>query len=260
MKIEIPTFYEVIYPEENYKYFDNQNHSDILKEKLLAASKNYCMYCKKKLEIQGEFDYNLEHSIEKSNGGDGSFLRNCKFNLSVSCSKCNQKFKAMMIQSIEIKDFNYDTCTNKNCSSPCEKINEAFIAYSKRNSIIVQPQGVINTDEEKRLEIEYDIIEEIFKESSKYKYMPRDANFILEHISRFALNKNRFNNSFVNISEEILENIKDELAYDRIFKKIKGRKITSEIEELFIDFLEKLCVDIQSLKIFCELVIILNSI
>lgn len=59
------------------------------------------MYCSRKLVLDNEYYFNLDHAIEKDEYKEiekpKSPFTNCKFNLSITCVKCNQKYKNKMI-------------------------------------------------------------------------------------------------------------------------------------------------------------------
>lgn len=260
MKLEFPTRYKFDYPKENEKYYAKNNYSRSLKEKLLEASNHYCMYCGKRIDISGEDDSHLEHSVEKSNGKEESFLKNCKYNLSLACAKCNLKFKKIMIEEVKIDDFLYERCEQKECTEMCEEILKVYREYLKRNQIILQPHGVKNRKTKARYKIEYDIIKSIFMPKNNIEYSDFDKNFIYNHIARFGFNRERFNDSFIKISEEILEEINDNLEFHRIVEKVNKRVKENIMEAIFIEFIKKNCKDRRGLKLLCEFIMILSYI
>ena len=195
MKLKFPTKYDLDYPVKNKNYYGNTYRKEI-EEILLKASDRYCMYCGKSLSIDNDLAFNIEHSIEKSGYGnikdDIKFLKHCKFNMSVACYSCNQKYKNRMIDRVdsEFVKNNID-CNDKECKEPCDELLKIREEYYKYNNIILQPFGK-KDDNEEYYEIEYNLLKHIFEPVIKETDDLNKINFIREHIARFHLNKEMF--------------------------------------------------------------------
>lgn len=259
MRLKFPTFFSITYPEENKNYYLD-SIKPIMQNLLLSASDYYCMYCGKSLKIDGNITCNLEHSIEKSNQSEGiNFLEHCKFNLSVSCISCNQKYKKRMISPIDV--LQNPLCKSKKCPNQCSEFIQTMVKYFSKNSIILQPLGVINKFTKEKYEIEYDLLKHIFEPALNTKYTQEDKRFISEHISRFHLNKDMNTDIVIDICEEIFKNIeitKENLDSKIILNLVEKQRYENVLGKIFINFLKNnfSTKSIIELKKFCQLIII----
>lgn len=263
MKIKFPTRYNVNYPKKNLKYYADANKKYILKP-LLEACDNYCMYCGKNIYVDDKYDYNVEHSLEKSMKVDkNNFLEHCKFNMSIACHDCNQKYKTRMIDVVDTELLKENPkCNEKECTKPCEIFCKIMDSYLKKNKIILQPnsiKSILNN-----YEIDYNLIKHIFEPSNscKEEYV---KTFISEHIARFHLNRDMYTESVLNICESVISiiNIMEwKVSKNQVFLMMDANKKRYDniLEKLFFNFLIENFSDIKSLYRFCELSIVLSYI
>ena len=263
MIIKFPTKYNVCYPKKNLKYYTDANKKIILKP-LLEACDDYCMYCGKNIYVDNKHDYNVEHSLEKSmKVGKNNFLEHCKFNMSIACHDCNQKYKTRMIDVVDTELLKENPrCNKKECSEPCEIFYKIMKDYLGKNKIILQPnsiKSILNN-----YEIDYNLIKHIFEPSNSCK--DEDIkNFISEHIARFHLNREMYTESVLNICEGVIRTIEImnwQVSIDQVFSMIDANKKRCDniLEKLFFNFLIEKFSDIESLYRFCELSIVLSYI
>lgn len=260
MKIEFPTKFDVCYPETNLKYYNTSNKDKIL-HPLLKSCDNYCMYCGKRIKVDNKSSYNIEHSLEKSMClKDNNFLEHCKFNLSISCPDCNQKYKTRMIDTVDIKLLEKDPkCKEKNCTEPCEIFYKILEDYLNKNKIILQPnsiKSILNN-----YKIDYNLIKHIFESSDECN--DNEKVFISEHIARFHLNKEMYTESVLNICDKVIKNIEImnwNIDIFQLISMIKTDKYDNILEKKFVEFLENNFSDIYELYDFCELSIVLSYI
>ncbi|MCW6079693.1 hypothetical protein [Clostridium sporogenes] len=265
MRLEFPTKYEVDYPKENKKYYSQTYKKDIQRV-LLEASKNYCMYCGKNLKIDSNFQFDIEHSIEKA-GDEKSqkidFLMHCKFNLSVACRSCNQIYKKRMIEKLkaEIIEKNIN-CSKLTCKTPCKEYLDIKKEYLNLNSIILQPMGVC-FGENRQCKIEYDLLKHIFKPLIDEKTSVNEVNFIQEHISRFHLNREMFSECILEISEMIIVLIEEfggNISISSMIKVLSIQTYNNVIGEIYIKFIDHYFNDVKQLYEFCKLMIVIDYI
>ena len=256
MKVCLPEKFDIPYPKENKAYYANDN-SKLLRKILSSASDSYCMYCGTSLKVDGKDNFHLEHSVDKEGNynqpGRNTMLRNCKFNFSASCVKCNLVYK----KRIEKIDFTkYDLI--EKCPEKCEKICDTYQLmredYCKLNSIILQPIGYKKDDVSYK--VRYNLLRHIYEADIDSK--DEETTFFIEHhILRFRLNGENFSESIINICIDINDLFeKDLLEYEQ------EKRHENIIGKLFVQFLyEKfLPKDISELIEFCKLLVILEAI
>lgn len=263
MVIKFPTKYRVSYPSKNLKYYTDANKKFILKP-LLESCDNYCMYCGKNICVDDKYDYNIEHSLEKSMKVDkNNFLEHCKFNMSIACHDCNQRYKTRMIDVVDRKLLKENPkCNEKECLEPCEVFYKIMEDYLGRNKIILQPnsiKSILNN-----YEIDYNLIKHVFEPSNSCGD-EAVKTFISEHIARFHLNREMYTESVLNICEIIIRNIKImnwQVSVNQLYSMIvvTKKRYDNILEKLFIDFLFENFSDIESLYRFCELSIVLSFV
>lgn len=260
MKIEFPTKFDICYPEKNLKYYNISNKEKILNP-LLKSCDYYCMYCGKSIKVDNKTSYNIEHSLEKSMCLDNNnFLKHCKFNLSISCPDCNQKYKTRMIDNVDKKLLKKDPkCGEKKCIEPCEIFYKILEDYLSKNKIILQPNSIKSILNDYK--INYNLIKHIFVPNDNCT--DDEKFFISEHIARFHLNREMYTESILNICEKIINNI-DTLNWiitiSQLFSIKKKERYDNILEKKFIDFLQNNFSDIQKLYDFCELSIVISYI
>lgn len=263
MRLEFPTKYKVIYPKGNKRYYGDKYKREIEKS-LLEASNYYCMYCGRNLKIDDDIQLNIEHSIEKGGYEKDKiveFLAHCKFNLSVACQSCNQKYKTRMIEKLGVDMVKKEVaCEKLECTKPCKEYLEITNEYLKINSIILQPNGVCfeNSGE---CGIEYDLLKNIFRPI--FSDDRAKINFIEEHISRFHLNREMFSECILKICEIIITII-DEFGYDikisAIIKVLNIQRFDNVLGEIYVKFIKDNFRDVSDLYEFCKLIILIEYI
>ncbi len=262
MKICLPEKFDILYPKENKAYYANGN-SRVLRKLLSLASDSYCMYCGTSLRIDGKDNFHLEHSVDKEGNynqiGKNSMLRNCKFNFSASCARCNLIYK----KRIEKIDFNKYELVEK-CPEKCENICGTYQLmredYCKINSIILQPTGYKKGGLSYR--VRYNLLRHIYEADIDGK--DEETIFFIEHhIMRFRLNGENFSESIVNICIEIndlfekgITRISDLIEYEQ------EKRHENIIGKLFVQFLREkfLLKDVDELIEFCKLLVVLEAV
>lgn len=260
MKLELPANYSIGYPERNDKYYDSP-YSGLIRELLTQASQNYCMYCGRKLTIEGEDFSHLEHSVDKKGNidqkeEDSSCLMHCKFNIALSCPKCNTVYKKKVIK------INFERWKDKKCPENCTKMCDDYIEmrkeYMRQNQIVLQPHGYQFKGH--NAVIEFNLL--------KFLYEPKSdigestLEFLLgNHIEKFDLNGSRFSESILDICEDVVDlydsgilnskKILDYLARKKPYDNLLGN--------LYIDFLKKYFYDnTDRLILFCKMELLLS--
>lgn len=260
MKLNFPTHFRVEYPDENRKYYAASN-KHVLANKLLFASQGFCMYCGKRINHDDNPIYNLEHSIEKTiDENEYYILRHCKFNISIACPTCNQKYKKRMneiVDSEEVRkllDVDEKECLQKHCKIPCQRYNKLKEEYLTRNHILLQPLGA------EGCAIQYDMLKQVFRPNAKEK---EKKSIIQEHINRFHLNSEMYSNTVLHICEFIVaieDNAKSGLDCEGLFNILAVYRVENRIGLEFIDFLKEYFYDMEELLEFCEMLLILDFV
>ncbi len=205
------------------------------------------MYCGKDLTgdssngIEGSFE--REHTVEwrenNSLNDNQNILKHCKFNFSITCSKCNQLKRGRDSKNIPHNiQLYYQNCLKQNCKSNCDVIKNILETYSNSNSIIIQPEGVIEKSpmitqslgvtKSSHLKIEYSVLEKVF---------------IDNHIKLFELNSRK-----LKILYKVVEELYNDLANDFKFVKLNKKSIfnidinsyQNILDDIFIDYFNSL--------------------
>ncbi|MBN9645573.1 hypothetical protein J0L31_01165 [Terrisporobacter glycolicus] len=259
MKLKFPSSFSVKYPKENLLYYSGRGKENILKI-LMNSCNSYCMYCGKSIITDSKEEFNIEHSLEKSMKiNDNNFLENCKYNLSIACPSCNQKYKTRMIDILPQNLFeNKIDCLTKECTEPCDIFKTIFKEYIKLNNIILQP-NVIESYLKDYI-IEYDLFNHIFEPGEECSDLEA-RSFISNHIARFHLNREMYTESVLRVCEKIYNNIKifgSEISIEQIFKSVQKERYENVLEEIFMGFLKDNFKNTSILYDYCELTLILS--
>lgn len=266
MKLIFPTQFEIQYPVKNKNYYGQAFKRELINV-LLEAADGYCMYCGRKLVLDNEFYFNLDHSIEKD-GYEGvaepkTSFENCKFNLSLTCIKCNQKYKNKMISRVPYDMVNKELdCQTKQCKEPCREYLQALKEYQKLNKIILQPKGTQNNNGV-YFNIEYDLLKQIYVPATDTLYTNEEIEFIEEHIARFNLNRDTASTCILEECEliwRITEVMPVSNSTKEIYEILQEVRFDNVIAKEFLRFLEMYICDRNMLKDFCELYIVLSYI
>ncbi len=261
MKLLLPERYNIEYPDNNLVYYSG-NNSRIMRDMLFEASSGYCMYCGTTLVSDDKVNFQLEHSVDKEgnyNQGQNSMLRNCKFNLSAACSRCNMIYKKR-IEKINFNDYEL----MEECSEKCDEMCKTYIQmrndYCKNNAIILQPFGYSHND------ISYNVCYNLLR----HTYEPacelsteKDTLFVMHHIMRFALNRENFSKSIVDICVEVCEFYDSGITDGQVLMKIEKEKRQSNIiGKKFVDFLGEKYIkkDVGELIEFCSMLVVLSVV
>lgn len=246
MKIKFPTHYEMSYPKENKKYYNEGNKAEI-RDRLYNISKGYCMYCGNKIKINNREYGQVEHSVERSQGGQKiKYLTHCKFNMSIVCSNCNNSLKKKNILPITV-DSDYE-CYEK-CEKICKEYSKNYKEHINKNRIILMPYGIKCKDIDEFYEIDYNLLRLLFTPAKKDIYNSNDIDIIRNHIERFGLNSSK------TMPIQILEVCEDVLRNGCI--PLKGR-YDNVIADIFIDYLNGIIKE-NVIKL-CEIILIVSSI
>ncbi len=194
-KIQIPDYVPYYLDGQQYGYDKVGKQQANLKRALLEISEAYCMYCYRKVVIDN-IDYSqIEHAIEK---GNSKKLRNCKYNLGLSCSYCNcsakRKNESKRVQYIksrkEYEDYLQGKCTSPQCSGICNEYRNLVHAYQDGpfGGICLKPGITWFRDTGHRALIQYDILKGVYEPSYLVDYSTKERQFINGHIRQFNLN------------------------------------------------------------------------
>ena len=261
MRLEFPVKFDFKYPEENLLYYSSSDKETML-NLLLDASDGYCMYCGKNIKVDDKEEYNIEHSLEKSIIiAKDNFLKECKYNLSIACPTCNQKYKTRMIEPLSSKLVNSKlACCKDKCVKVCDDYKELFNNYIKLNYIILQPNCIDH--ELMSYGIDYNLINHVFEPSIKCTD-DKSRRFISDHIARFHLNREMYTKSIIRICEEIYNQISilgQSVELDKHLQIIKHYRYDNVLDKIFIEFLEKTFNNVSDLYEYCKLSIILSYV
>lgn len=231
LMIDIPDF-SVEY-EDGVEYgYTSEKLKENLRAVLEKASKGYCMYCYRRIVIDGIGSGHLEHAIEKE---QSSKLEQCVPNIGIACSKCNLSYKRRgqkyrIIPKNEIKFFERDSC-NKNCTVPCSEYQRVKSVYLNNQAahIILQPGGVIGEESKNPLRLQYDVLQSRFQVSGRYHYSEQEIEFMEDHIKRFHLNGEREK------TRQLVNFLKDTIDHEGYYTKMEYNHY---IVELFVDRLQ----------------------
>lgn len=259
MRLKFPISFDMQYPEENLSYYTGKDKSIIL-DLLMPACNGYCMYCGKNIKVDDKEEFNIEHSLEKSMNIDGyNFLENCKFNLSIACHSCNQKYKTRMIDSVPKEFINHDIeCLEKKSVQPCDKYINIFNIYIKLNNIILQP-NLIDSNLQS-YSIEYNLIKHIF-EPGQECINEMDREFISNHIARFHLNREMYTKAILKVSEDLcnkIKNLGETIPIQVLFNITRKERYDNVLEKIYIEFLEVIFQDTKNLYEYCKFTLVLS--
>lgn len=221
------------YGYKNSKSPERQN----LKDLLMNLSQGYCMYCYKKIIIDGDESYGeLEHTIEKD---FGIKLKECHYNIAIACRHCNNSRKKTQQEERRI-DTKYMRCNKENCKDkPCKKYLEIKEAYIKNmndknlDKIILQPLGI----KEYKLVFDLELLEFIPFPSAEYT--KEDIEYIESHISKFKLND-------PDLKTKVLKEVLDDIIY---YEKLprEDKKYDNLLGNLYVKYLYSLKLNSEEL-------------
>lgn len=261
MKIKLPTHFNVAYPKENRKYYSG-NSKGKLRELLLAASKGYCMYCGKQLTQDQDRIVQIEHSVDKEGNINQkekhTFLEHCKYNLALSCVKCNEEYKKR-VYKIDFSKYDPGMGCPKDCTEMCDVYRKVREEYIQKNAIILQPQGT------KRNDVQYDIVYSLLK----HIYEPDivggnniDKFIVQNHIDRFDLNGERFTYSIIDVCAEIVYCFQSGMTeMETILSYFEDKTYSNVVGEQFVKFLRKYFGggSTDSMIRFCRMLVIVEA-
>lgn len=265
MKIKIKTRFvnESEYPKENRKYYSSEGPKERLTKQLLTSCKGYCMYCGKKVVLESDYRYQLEHAVDK----DGNIhqeidcndvLKHCKFNLAISCPECNQVCKKVVDKVNLGKYRSLEKCPSR-CTTICEKYGSIREEYEKKNAIILQPIGLEELGGEA---IIYNLLDHIYEPNDEVTNA--ESLFLIQnHIDRFKMNGSRFSTAVIDLCGQVAGFIDCGVSkVDDVFKLLEGEKVENVIGEEFILFLKQNFKDstCERLNDFCRLLIVLDAV
>ena len=186
--VDIPEFIPEYDEKRQYGYSDTQLKKQLI-QLLCNTSEGYCMYCYNSVKINGNIYADLEHGIEKSI--DNEIFEDCIPNISISCSKCNQKYKRLgekkRISYMKEQKKEIIGCQNIDCKQLCDQMGELRKKYVDNGKILIYPFGNCIIDKNK-LEIQYDLLNAKYIPSEKYDYTKHEREVIENHIKLFRLN------------------------------------------------------------------------
>lgn len=183
--VDIPEFIPEYDEKRQYGYSDTQLKKQLI-QLLCNTSEGYCMYCYNSVKINGNIYADLEHGIEKSI--DNEIFEDCIPNISISCSKCNQKYKRLgekkRISYMKEQKKEIIGCRNIDCKQLCDQMVELRKKYVDNGKILIYPFGNCIIDKNK-LEIQYDLLNAKYIPSEKYDYTKHEREVIENHIKLF---------------------------------------------------------------------------
>ena len=215
--IDIPDF-SVEYESNMRCGYSSKKARENLRKALERASKGYCMYCYKRIVVDGNRQGHLEHAIEKDFSDK---LVECVPNIGIACGTCNLSYKKedqqhRRISEDEIRIFERGTC-HADCTQPCSQYDQLKSVYLNNEAahIILQPHGVRGKETENPLKLQYDILRSKFQASNKYKYSECERGFIEDHIRRFRLNGEQEK------TRQLIAFLKDTIDNDGYYSKME---------------------------------------
>ncbi len=235
--IDLPQ-YHVEFTENDYSY--SRKGKENLKKALYEASKGYCMYCYRRILVDGEEYGQLEHAIEFS--VFPSKLKNCVPNIGISCVACNNKYKKVgqkqrVPRKEDLVEFDTDSCCGKSfCSVPCAAYRQLKRAYLRKDEarFVMQPLGVNSMDcglpYNRQLLLQYDILNNKYIPSKKEAYSSEEKKIIQHHIDMFCLNSDKRR------SEQMICFLEDTIKRNGNYSKIE---YNNQVIELFVEFILK---------------------
>lgn len=262
MKVELPTKFDIEYPQRNLKYYAAYSKPKIAKI-LFTSCRGYCMYCGKTVKVEGDRIFHLEHSVDKKGNVNqemdpNNVLEHCKFNLAIACTNCNTVCKKM-VDKIDLKKFSPLPSCPSICSDMCEKYSSIRKEYMTKNAIILQPRGV---QEPIPYLISYDLL--------KHIYVPTVTDeqddvlfFIQNHIDRFELNGERFSTCIIEICSRLVILYESGIEeFSRLIYVLNSEPHLNVLEEKFIEFIQKYFSEksVESLVDFCKLLVVLDAV
>lgn len=263
MKVELPTNYKVDYPRKNLKYYSAYGKPRIEK-KLFESSQGFCMYCGKKVEIEGDRLYHLEHSVDKDGNKHqekdlGDILKHCKYNMSIACRECNEVCKKK-VDKVDLGKFPLFYKCPTNCDGMCDLYIQIRDNYMKKNAVILQPHGK-NTPIPHL--ISYNLLKHIYEPNCSRKY--EDVLFFVQnHIDRFELNGRRFSPCILNICAKTVMQYEDGIKsfrgiMDMLNEEKRGCDNILGIK--YIEFIERYFSpnNVKKLIDFCKLLVVLDA-
>ena len=263
MNVTLKTKYDIEYPTDNFKYYNaNSGPRKRITKLLLRACNGYCMYCGKRVTVESNENYHIEHSVDKDGNGhqeidETGALEHCKFNLAISCSECNQVCKKVVEKVDLLKYAPIHKCPKK-CIDLCPQYNEIRKEYIKKNAIILQPIGIDSLGDGA---VSYNLLKHIFEPSEEIH--DEDSIFLIQnHIDRFKLNAERFSPEIINLCVKITGLI-DMGAKDveSLFRQLELEKPENIIGIEFIKYLKcnlgkQTCKEIDR---FCRMLVVLDA-
>lgn len=262
MKLHLPESYHINYPNSNLDYYSG-NNSRVIRDILFSASSGYCMYCGTSLVSDDKVNFQLEHSVDKEGNynqtSKNSMLKNCKFNLSAACSRCNMIYKKR-IEKIDFNDYELVQACPQECDNMCNSYIKMRNDYCNNNAIILQPFGYTCGDVSYR--VSYNLLRHTYEPACELG-SEKDTLFVMHHIMRFALNRENFSKNVVDMCVELCE------LYDRGMENIqfllefeKGRRQPNIIGVLFLEFLETRFCEKKTDELirFCSMLVVLSVV
>lgn len=264
MNIALKTRYDVDYPKENFKYYNsNSGPRKRITKTLLEASNGYCMYCGKKVTVESDEYYQIEHSVDKDGNVHQEIdiygvLEHCKYNLSISCPECNQVCKKVVDKIDLIRYAPINKCPDQ-CLDMCPTYIEIREEYIKKNAIILQPIGINKIGEEA---ISYNLFKHIYEPDDRIK--EEDSVFLIQnHIDRFRLNSDRFSPAVIDLCVKVSGLVEmGAKNTEKIFEQLDLEKPENIIGIEFIRYLKryfsgKTCSELDD---FCRMLVILEAV
>ncbi len=264
INLKFPTHFInlVTYPKDNLRYSTNNNGTEILFVSLLEASDYRCMYCGESL-MKGDshklsYKFEKEHTIEKKQYNSSTnliqeleFLKECKYNFSVTCDECNsvKRIKQSYIDEVyQDTNFYKDYCSKTNCESLCDFYKNCRDNYVAKNNFIMQPSGVKWYSDPEYLyprtfmRIIYNLEKRQFSYDDNDDIPQSVKDRISFHISKFKLNTRNLDiltTTIDHLYDRITANA--DISYFYKFKNSKGKHIHANIiDEKFLNYIRTL--------------------
>jgi len=264
MEIKLPGHFEVIYEDENQKYYSEPYKSQI-KKQLLDVSLGYCMYCGKRIIVDGCDFSHVEHSVDKKGNisqNDEDFLEHCKYNLAVACPKCNLVYKKR-IDKISIRKYKGKIC-DAECKKECKDYMEIKKMYQDRNQMYLAPKGYKKGNS--YVSISYDLLNTRFVPSSEICDDPEMSFFANNQIERFALNEEMYSFCVTEICELLIQLIDAGATnIEYIIHILKTIHFDNIVGTKFVEYLSNVnqnnkSMSVKKLKDLCEMILLLDMV
>ncbi|MGL4902784.1 MAG: hypothetical protein ACRC51_10500 [Cetobacterium sp.] len=174
----MPLNYSVNYTQNAYK-----SNNQRLRECLLEATENFCMYKYDLLKIPGRSDDgHLDHSIEEvTYKGENRNPLHCKYNIAIVSKDFNLITKKRNSERLEEFSEDFGCTQGYSCIEICDSLKEKLLKYSRIKGLLLMPNPFYVLEDA----LVFDLENLEFKQNPKYR---NKLIRLEEHILNLDLN------------------------------------------------------------------------